>query len=73
MSQAKKYSRIKGTIKKPKIRVMWVPEGTEREGGFKNVFNEMIKENFPQFGERIEKQNTAGEHNSQSDLCHGMW
>ena len=54
----KKYSRT-GTIERPNIRVVGVPEGIERETWIKSIFNEIIKENFPnlekELGNNIEE------------------
>ena len=49
LSQSKKKNvqELNNTIKRLNIRVMGVPEGTERETGFIDIFNEIIKKNFP--------------------------
>uniref|UniRef100_A0A5F9CUX0 L1 transposable element RRM domain-containing protein n=1 Tax=Oryctolagus cuniculus TaxID=9986 RepID=A0A5F9CUX0_RABIT len=38
---------LQGTIKKPNIRVLGVPEGMEREKGLEGIFSEILAENFP--------------------------
>ena len=43
-------------IKRNNIRIIGVPEGEEREKGPKNIFEEIIIENFPNMGQEIATQ-----------------
>lgn len=62
----KSIQELRDIIKKPNtVRVMEVPEGAEREAGFKDIFNEIL-ENFPNMENKIEKQNTRGAQNSSA-------
>ena len=38
------------------IRIIWVPEGKEREKGPEKIFEEIIAENFPNMGKEIVNQ-----------------
>ena len=40
-------------IKLKNIRIIWVPEGEEREKKPKKIFEEIIVENFPNMGKEI--------------------
>lgn len=52
-------------MKRPNISVMRIPQNAEREAGFENVFNEIIKKKLPKCGERIRQQNRGWLQNSQ--------
>ena len=43
-------------IKHNNIRIIWVPEGEEREKGPKKIFEEIRVENFPNMGKEIATQ-----------------
>lgn len=43
----KSRQKIKDTTTNSSIRIIGIPEGVERESGFQEVFNEIVKENFP--------------------------
>ena len=43
-------------IKHNNIHIIGVPEGEEREKGPKNIFEEIIDENFPSMGKEIATQ-----------------
>lgn len=43
----KKNLEFRDTIKRPNISVVRVPEGMEGEVGLKDVFSEIINDNFP--------------------------
>ena len=43
-------------IKRNNIRIIWVPEGEEREKGPEKIFEEIIVENFPNVGKEIATQ-----------------
>ena len=40
-------------IKHKNIRIIWVPEGEEREKGPEKIFEEIIVENFPNMGKKM--------------------
>ena len=43
-------------IKLNNIRIIWVPEGEEREKGPEKIFEEIIVENFPKMGKELATQ-----------------
>ena len=43
-------------IKHTNIRIIWVPEGEEREKGPEKIFEEIIVKNFPNMGKEIATQ-----------------
>ena len=43
-------------IKHTNIRIIGVPEGEEKEKGPKNIFEDIIVENFPNMGKEISTQ-----------------
>lgn len=64
-------------MKRPNISVMRIPQNAEREAGFENVFNEIIKKkNFPnvekELGNRIEDGYRTPSIVEQSNPHHNM-
>ena len=51
-----RLGNLQDILKRSNIRIIWVPEGEEEEQKIENLFEQIMKENFPKLAKEIDFQ-----------------
>ena len=71
VKKMERFRNLQGIFKRSNIQIIGVPEGEEEEQEIENLFEQIMKENFPNLAKEIDFQKSTNLRESQRSWTQG--